>query len=141
MSCGVGCRCGSDPALLWPWCRPAASAPIRPLAWELSYAAGATQEMAKRQKNKTKSLNLFIYLFYFLWPHLRHMEVPRVGIGLELQLPAYITATATPDLSCISDLYHGLQQCWILNSLNKARDQTHILREIMLSHSGNSLKA
>ena len=23
-----------DPALLWLWCRPAAVAPIRPLAWE-----------------------------------------------------------------------------------------------------------
>src|SRR5512135_1808292 len=34
MSCGVGCRRGSDPALLWLWCRPVATAPIRPLAWE-----------------------------------------------------------------------------------------------------------
>ena len=23
-----------DPVLLWLWCRPAATAPIRPLAWE-----------------------------------------------------------------------------------------------------------
>ena len=23
MICGVGCRCGSDPALLWLWCRAA----------------------------------------------------------------------------------------------------------------------
>ena len=29
-----------DPVLLWLWCRPAAVAPIRPLAWELPYAAG-----------------------------------------------------------------------------------------------------
>ena len=34
--CGVGCRCGSDPALLW--CRPAAVALIHPLAWELPNA-------------------------------------------------------------------------------------------------------
>ena len=35
MSCGVGgCRRGSDLALLWLWCRPAAVAPIWPLAWE-----------------------------------------------------------------------------------------------------------
>ena len=54
MSCGEGNRLSSDPALLWPWCRPAASALIRPLAWELPYAEGAAQEMAKRQKNKTK---------------------------------------------------------------------------------------
>ena len=29
---GVGCRCGSDPVLLWLWCRQAAAALIRPLA-------------------------------------------------------------------------------------------------------------
>ena len=28
MSCGVGCRRGSDPALLWLRCRPVATAPI-----------------------------------------------------------------------------------------------------------------
>ena len=27
--CGIGCRCGSDPALLWRWCRPAAAALIQ----------------------------------------------------------------------------------------------------------------
>ena len=61
MSCGVGCRRGSDPALLCLWRRPGATAPIRPLAWEPPYAAGAAQEKAttttkqqqqKRQKGK-----------------------------------------------------------------------------------------
>ena len=55
MNCGVGHRRGSDPALLWPWCRPAASAPIQPLAWGPPYAAGVVQEMANRQKKKKKS--------------------------------------------------------------------------------------
>ena len=32
--CGIGHRCSSDLMLLWLWCRPAAAAPIRPLAWE-----------------------------------------------------------------------------------------------------------
>ena len=41
MSCGVGHRLSSDPALLWLWCRPAAVALIQPLAWEPPYAAGA----------------------------------------------------------------------------------------------------
>jgi len=50
MSRGVGRRCGSDPKLLWLWRRPAATALIRPLAWEPPYAAGAAQEIAKRQK-------------------------------------------------------------------------------------------
>jgi len=39
-----------DPELLWLWHRLAATAPIRPLAWESPYATGAAQEMAKRQK-------------------------------------------------------------------------------------------
>ena len=30
-----------DLALLWLWCRPAAVAPMWPLAWELPYAADA----------------------------------------------------------------------------------------------------
>ena len=37
-----------DPALPWLWSKPAAAAPIRPLAWEFPYAAGA----ALKSKNK-----------------------------------------------------------------------------------------
>ena len=54
MSCGVGCRRGLDPALLWFWCRPVSTAPIGPLAWEPPYAAGVAQEKAKRQKQTNK---------------------------------------------------------------------------------------
>ena len=55
MSRGVGRRRGSDRALLWLWYKPAATAPIRPLAWEPPYAVGEAQEMAKRQKKKKQS--------------------------------------------------------------------------------------
>ena len=54
MSCGVGCRRSSDPALLWLWHRLAATAPIGPLAWEAPYATGAALEKAKRQKKKER---------------------------------------------------------------------------------------
>ena len=54
MSYGVGRRHSLDPALLWLWCRLVAAAPIGPLAWEPPYAAGAAQEIAKRQKKKRK---------------------------------------------------------------------------------------
>ena len=54
MSCGVGCRHGSDTALLWLWHRPAATASFRPLAWEPPYAMGAAQEIAKKKKKKKK---------------------------------------------------------------------------------------
>ena len=49
MRCGVGGRCGSDPALLWLWHRSAATAPIRPLARKPPYASGAALEKSKRQ--------------------------------------------------------------------------------------------
>ena len=50
MSCGVDGRGGSALALLGLWRRLAAAAPIRPLAWELPYAAGG----ALRRKEKTQ---------------------------------------------------------------------------------------
>ena len=41
-----------DLVLLWLWCRPAAVASIRLLAWELLYAAGAA---LKKEKKKRKN--------------------------------------------------------------------------------------
>ena len=48
----VGRRRGSDLASLWLWCRPAAAAPIRPLAWEPPYAVGAAPQKTKDKKRK-----------------------------------------------------------------------------------------
>ena len=55
------------------------------------------------------------------------MEVPRLGIKLELQLMAYTTATATRDLNCIGDVHHSSWQHQILNPLSGAKDGTHNL--------------
>ena len=68
------------------------------------------------------------------------MEVPRLGVKLELQLPAYTAAIATWDLS---HLHHSSRQCWILKLLREARDQTLVLMDTnqvlnLLSHDGNS---
>ena len=52
------------------------------------------------------------------------MEIPRLGIESELQLPAYVTATAMQDLSHVCDLHHGSQQRRILNPLSEARNRT-----------------
>jgi len=60
---------------------------------------------------------------------LRHMEVPRLGVETELQLLAYATATATWDPNHVSYLHHSSQQCWIFNSLSKARNGTHVLMD------------
>ena len=53
------------------------------------------------------------------------MEVPRLGVESELQLPAYTTATAIRDPSRV--LYHSSQQHQILKPLSEARDQTYNL--------------
>ena len=54
MSRGVGCRCGSDLALLWLWHRRTAVALIGPLAWELPYAVGVALKRKKEKKKKHK---------------------------------------------------------------------------------------
>ena len=80
-------------------------------------------------------------IFFFSGLHLQHMEVPRLGVESELQLPAYTTATATPDPSHVFNIHHCSQQHQILNLLSKARDQTRILMDTIrifnpLSHNG-----
>ena len=52
MSYGVGLRHGSDPTWLWLWLwrRPAAVAPIRPLAWKLPF----TSDVALKSKKTPK---------------------------------------------------------------------------------------
>ena len=55
------------------------------------------------------------------------MEVPKLGVQSELQLPAYTTATATPDLNHVCDLHHSSQQRRIPNLLSEARDRMHNL--------------
>ena len=62
------------------------------------------------------------------------MEVPRLGVKSELQLPAYTTATAIPDPSRIFDLHHSSQEHGILNPLSEARDQTRILMNTSRVH-------
>ena len=53
MSCGVGDRHGSDPVLLWLWHRPAATAQVRPLAWEPPYATSVALEKTTNKQTKT----------------------------------------------------------------------------------------
>ena len=59
-SCGVGPRRGLDATLLWLWCMPAATVPIRSIAWEPPYAAA---HVALKSKQKQKGiLVLFLSL-------------------------------------------------------------------------------
>ena len=90
------------------------------------------------------SVSMFYYLYTFLGLDSWHMEVPRLGVELELQLPASTTATAMLYLSCVFDLHHSSRQHRILNPLSEARDRTCVLMDaslgsLPLSHVGNSL--
>ena len=63
----------------------------------------------------------------WLGPHLWHMEVPRLGVELELQLPAYsLQPTPQPqqrgDPSRVCNLDHSSRQRQILNPLSEATD-------------------
>ena len=61
MSCGVGCRGGSDPTLLWLQHRQAAAALIQLLAWELPYAVSAAlKEKKKKKKGTSESLSSLV---------------------------------------------------------------------------------
>ena len=55
------------------------------------------------------------------------MEVPRLGVELELQPPAY--ATAMWDPSCVCDLPHSSHKQWIPNPQSEARNQTWVLMD------------
>ena len=88
------------------------------------YQAG-DQTGPPQRSNLLQSYSSFFFFFFFVFlsflgPHLRHMEVPRLGVKSELLLSAYTTATATQ----------------ILNPLSEARDQTCNL--MALSHDKNS---
>ena len=81
--CGVGCRCGLDPELLGLWCRSAATALIRPLAWEPPYAISMA---LKRQKDTTtKKKKEFSHPGKFLCCALGDPALPQLQCRLQLQ--------------------------------------------------------
>ena len=70
VSCGVGCRHGSDLVLLWLWRRSAAVAQVGPLAWEPPYAPGVV--LKKREKKMlqngyidTVQISLLVYYIIY----------------------------------------------------------------------------
>ena len=58
------------------------------------------------------------------------MEVPRLGVKLELQLLAKVML----DPSHVCDLHHNSWQRRIPDPLNEARDQTHTLMDTSRIH-------
>ena len=94
----------------------------------LSGVGGGGQDLCWNPTSDS-TLGLYLSIYAFIGPHTWHMEVCRLRVKLELELPAYTTATATRDLTCVCDLHNSSQQCRILNPLIEARDQICVLMD------------
>ena len=72
------------------------------------------------------SLSFLFFFFFFFFGLFRAVPTAYEGSQArsQIRIVAYTTVTAMTDPSNICELYHGLWQCWILNSLSKAGDQT-----------------
>ena len=113
-------------------CNLKASMKLFSYLWELA-STSSWESLIKRMNFQSKQIFFFLF-FCFLGPPPQHMEVPRLGVELELQPLANTTATATSNLSCVCNLHHSSQQCWILNPLKEARIQTCILVDASQIH-------
>ena len=60
------------------------------------------------------------------------MQVPSLGVSLELHLPAHTTAMWDPSHVC--DPHHSSRQVQILNPLSEARDQPCVLMDTSQVH-------
>ena len=56
----VGGGLGLDLVLLWLWCRPAATAPIQSLVWELPFATSEALKGPKKKQKKKTSFKHFV---------------------------------------------------------------------------------
>ena len=70
----------------WLWCRPASTAPIRPLAWGLPHAVSVALKRQKKNKNKNKNKkpwgeDLYLAQSHCLCPR-SAVPVPACGVCL-----------------------------------------------------------
>ena len=106
MGCGVSRSCASDLALLCLWRKPAATAPIQPLAWELPYAGGAALKSKKQTNKQKKPKNTTIEFFQTLRSRaqlgsLNQVSLLSTGLLLCTVFPHF------PSSSFCSYLYHS----------------------------------
>ena len=85
MSCGVGRRHGSDLVLLWLWCRPAATAQIRSLAWEPPNAAGVALKRQKTNEQTKRVMSCFICLVTYILRLYDFQTFQSQGIFIQLK--------------------------------------------------------
>ena len=122
-----------------PWTRTSGCNPVDTHSrgmWDVTKAICFHSRMAEPGTVKDTHLGVqwleLVSFLSFFWSGVLyplHVEVPRLGAEWELQLPAYTTATAMRDPSCVCSLHLSSQQCQILNPLSQARDRTSVLMD------------
>ena len=108
-----------DPALLWLWCRPAATALIRPVAWEPPYAVGAA---LKRTKDKKRKNFVHCSLSQTICFNQKNCLVSTV---LQFNLPFSILLLQVPLSRALTGLVHLFKS---LNPLGWSPDRTIFLK-------------
>ena len=103
-SCDLCDICGNTGSLTH--CARLGIEPVSQRSRDAAHTVGPQQVLQRKS---------FFFLFFFLGLYLWHMEVPKLGADSELQLLAYTTATAMPDLSCVCDVCLSLLQCQIFD--------------------------
>ena len=85
---------------------------------------GKTKAQTIQFTNAVNWIFSFFLFFFFLLFRAKPSAYgnSQLAVESELQLPAYATATATQDPSCVFDLHHISWQCRVLNLLSEARD-------------------
>ena len=74
-----------DPAWLWLWYRPVATAPTGPLAWEPPYAAGTALKRTKKKKNCAPGICWHLPVTVGAKPWKQKTQTSRLGDSYLLQ--------------------------------------------------------
>ena len=104
--------CGCQPGLPVA----AAASKVLPVNFERLSAKLVSLAHCAQSPGRHRGCSLALFLFSFVFSGWRPwlMDIRRLGVESELQLPAYTTATATQDLCHTCNLHCKLQQCRIL---------------------------
>ena len=138
MSCGVGCRLGSDPALLWLWYSPTGTTLIWTLAWELPYVKGMAlkrpkkkeREREKRKKEKNKIPNVGCWKSSTgqqTWPETQSPLQKRQELPAVTKSIFHSTSTYEPHLFICGDVWARYILWWVC----RQQDPTQVYRQLM----------
>ena len=94
-------------------------------------SVGGGRNMPPPSQGLSVSLSLF-----FLWPHLRHVEIPRLGGPIGAAAAGLHHSHSHAGSQLHPDRHHSSQQRQILNPQNKARHRTRVLTDTNRVHYG-----